>query len=311
MLGLSSLRRATPPPAAQHSSRPGSPVRRSIPLWLALPALLAYTFVVMYPAVTSVFYSVTDWSGLGSGASFVGLSNYAETFTTAESQQALVNTLLLALVVTCTATVSGLGLALALQRRTRLNYILRLSWFLPAALPTIAAGYIWSFIYSPDGPLDQIWRALLPTIPAPGFLATPTTALWCIMVIVLWQSWGYSLVICASGLESIDREVLEAALVDGASPPQRFRYITLPLLRTALGVSATITLVNAMLVFGQIIGTTGGGPGYATETLAIEIYRQAFIYAHFGFGMALGIVVGIVVLATSGLLVLWTFGGRD
>jgi raffinose/stachyose/melibiose transport system permease protein len=275
---------------------------------MATPAIAVYTVVVIYPAAAAVYYSLTNWSGLGA-VRFTGLSNYRALFSSPESRQALVNTLILTAVTTAACVILGLALAVALQRRTRANIVLRLLWFLPAALPTIAAGYMWAFIYSPDGPLVRLWNAVLP-FGAPGFLASQAGALWSIAVIVIWQSVGYSVIILIAGLEGIAPETIEAAVVDGAGAWRRFWRIKLPLLRQAIAICSVITIVNTMLVFGQVVATTNGGPGYATQTLATEIYSQAFMLSRYGYGMALGIAVAVLVCAAAGI-VLWVIDPRD
>lgn len=285
--------------------------RVRIGFWMVLPGLGVYSLIVVYPTIQAIYYSFTNWNGLGSGAGFVGLGNYTTALAhDPEIRQAFTHTLLAALCITVGGNLLGLAVALLLQRRNRLNHVLRVLWFLPAALPTIIAGYIWLFLYSPQGPLVEIWKALLPNTTPPGFLGDPHQALWSIIVIAIWQSTGFAMIIFLAALEGIDREILEAAHVDGAGYFRRLRDITLPLLRPALGVSGVITVMNGMFLFGEVIATTQGGPGYSSQTLATELYRQAFEFEKFGYGMAVGNLLAIISVAAAGL-VLWVVSGRD
>lgn len=303
--------RAGRPPAGRRPRTPLKLGRVRIGFWMVVPGLAVYSLVVAYPTIMSVYYSFTNWDGLGTGSRFVGLSNYVTAIADdPEVQQAFTHTLLAALCITVGGNLVGLVVALVLQRRNRLNYVLRLLWFLPAALPTIIAGYIWLFLYSPQGPLIEIWDKLLPHTAPPGFLGDPNEALWCIIVIAVWQSTGFAMIIFLAALEGIDREIIEAAQVDGAGSLGRLRHIVLPLLRPAMGVSGVITVMNGMFLFGEVIATTNGGPGYSTQTLATELFRQAFEFEKFGYGMAVGNLLAIISVAAAGL-VLWMVSGRE
>ncbi len=308
------LREAPPNARRAFPGRRRAPVklgRVRIGFWMVLPALIVYTGIVAYPTVMAVYYSFTNWNGLGSGSRFIGFSNYVTAIARdPQVGQAFVHTLLAALVITVGGNLVGLASALALQRRNRLNYVLRLLWFLPAALPTIIAGYIWLFLYSPQGPLVEIWKAVLPHVAVPGFLGDPNQALWCIIAIAVWQSTGFAMIIFLAALEGIEPEIVEAAQVDGAGYFRRLRRITLPLLRPALGVSAVITVMNGMFLFGEVIATTDGGPGYSSQTLTTELFRQAFEFEKFGYGMAVGNLLAVISVAVAAVL-LWMVSGHE
>lgn len=276
----------------------------------AFPSLALYSIFVIYPSVATLYYSFTNWNGLGKSWHIVGLANYRSVLSSTLERTALSNTVEATIGIVIGSNLLGLVLALLLFRRSKLNYFLRLVWFLPAALPGIVAGYIWTFLYSPQGPFDSIWHAIDPSAVPPGFLGSPHQALPSIVAIVIWQSSGYSMVILLAGLQAIDHQVQEAARVDGASRFQRFRYITLPLLRPAFTVSVVLTTVTGMLLFDAVVATTDGGPGYSTETLATQLYKQAFLFNNFGFGMAMGVLMSVLILVTTGLL-MWVLNRRD
>ena len=140
----------------------------------------------------------------------------------------------------------------------------------------------------------------------------PHHAGWTILVVLIWQYSGLAMVIYLAGLQGISDELYEAAAVDGASLWRQFRRITLPLLAPAITASATITLIFGLRVFDQVLGLTGGGPVDSTETLATQVYKQAFAFGRFGYGAALALILTalIAVLGLAQLLLLRTGEAR-
>lgn len=265
-----------------------------------VPALVVYLFVIIYPTLDTIYYSLTNWSVLEGPAKFVGLANYETALSSGGFQAAILHTLVFAVSLTVGDNLLGLGLALALKRRSRVNYLARLAWFVPAVLPTIATAYLWKFIYSPLGPIAQLWRDIFHSV-APGFLASPSQAIWSIVAIVIWQGAGYSMIIYLAGLETIPNEQLEAALIDGASSSKRVRYVLVPQLWGAAVVSTTLALIPGLMLFTRVLATTGGGPGYATQTVSLLVYNEAFAYSSFGYGMALAVLLLIGIALIGGV----------
>lgn len=275
----------------------------------ALPGLTLYSVLVAYPAVATAYYAFTNWNGLAQHWHFIGLKNFISVLSSGLERTAFVNTCEATVGIALGANIVGFVVALLLQKRTKFNYVMRLLWFLPAALPSIVAGYIWTFIYSPSGPLDTIWVSLHLGAP-PGFLGSPKEALPSIIVVAIWQVSGYAMVLLLAGLQAIDEQLHEAARVDGAGALQRLRFVTLPLLRPAFAVSFVFSTVTGLLLFDIVVATTDGGPGYATETLATQLYKQSFEYNNFGWGMAMGVLMGIMVLGVSAAM-LWIFNRKE
>lgn len=275
-------------------------IRRNVPsFWFLAPALGMYAFVVLYPTISTIYYSFTNWSILGSKAKLIGLRNYAAVLKNPETNAAILHTLELAGVLTVGVNVIGLAVALVLRRRNRLTYMLRLVWFLPAVLPTIAVAFLWTFIYSPLGPIAEIWTDLFHSS-GPGFLGSSQGALWSIAAIVIWQGSGYAMVIYSAGLETIPQSLFEAAEVDGAGPLARIRFVVLPQLWAPAIVSTALALIPGLQIFTRVLATTGGGPGYSTVTLSLLVYDEAFAFNRFGYGMALAVVLLIGVAVIGG-----------
>lgn len=265
-----------------------------VPWLFALPALLLYLAFFLVPSVVGGGYAFTDWNGF-SPATWVGLENFREAFTLPEARAAFVHTLLLAAAYVVVVNLVGLGLAVGLHRSLKSRNVLRTLFFAPAAVSPLAVAYIWQFILQPDGPFNEALRAVGLGGLAQSWLGDPTWALWAVLVTMVWQFCGYHMVIYLAGLQTIQDELYEAAEIDGARTWRVFFDITRPQLLPAFTISIALSLIGSLKVFDQVIALTGGGPGFASETLATEVYKQAFVSSRFGFSAALALVLSVVV----------------
>lgn len=266
-------------------------------LFLAPAAVLALSIIVV-PAFGGLYFSFTDWRGFGP-FEWVGLDNYVRVFENERSANALRNTLVLAVAVVLAQNVLGLLLALALYTPFRGRNVLRVIFFLPVVVSPVIIGYLWQFIYGFNGPINQFLRAVgLDGLVRP-WLGEPQTALWAVAIAVVWQLTGSAMVIYLAGLEGISQDVLAAASMDGAGAFKRLIHIRLPLLAPAITINLALSLITGFRIFDQIIAMTGGGPGYATETIATAIYRESVVYGEFAAGLALSIILAISVAVFS------------
>jgi raffinose/stachyose/melibiose transport system permease protein len=287
---------ARPRPASPR--RPGRRRRFSVttPSWLfAAPALFVYALVVLYPAISGVFYAFTDWSGIGEDMSFVGLANFRTLLDDEQAMGSIGNTLLLTVAIVAVQNGIGLLLALGVHAKLRSRALLRVIFFAPVVVSPVMVAFLWKYIYNPDPSaglngllgLDVNW------------LGDPSVALWSVAGMVVWQYAGYSMVIFLAGLEGVPKELHEAAMIDGAGTFQRFRYVTWPLLAPALTINMMLSTIGGLKLFDQIFATTNGGPGYATETLSTVLYKQAFVFGKFGYSTAIALVLALFVAAVS------------
>ncbi|MEY4423148.1 MAG: Lactose transport system permease protein LacF [Actinomycetota bacterium] len=267
--------------------------------WWAAPALTAVFFVHYVATVYGASYSFTDFTGLGE-ANWVGFDNYVQLTQDPAVLGSIGNTFFLALLYFAAVTVIGLLLALALNRSLKTRYLLRVILFLPVVLSSLAVSYIFKFIFEADGALNRI----LIFFGLPGdtlWLADPKTAIWTILVVMIWQNIGISMVILLAGLATVPAELEEAAAIDGASIFDRFWHITFPLIQPAIAISTTLALISGLRVFDQVVAMTGGGPYGATETLSTVIYKYTFEYSNYGYGAALAVVFTLVLAAAAGI----------
>ncbi|MET4924402.1 sugar ABC transporter permease [Streptomyces sp. PSRA5] len=284
---------------AQHRARPS--VRRHIaaPWWFAAPAMLLFAFVVLVPSTRGVYYAFTDWDGLDPDFSFVGLDNFGAMFRDPDAMQAIWHTLLIAVAVTVIQNAFGLLLALGVNSVIKSRNVLRVFLFAPAVVTPIVTAYLWRNLLSPDGAVNSLLRAVGLASWEQDWLGDPDIALWSVVGVVVWQFGGYSMVIFLAGLQSVPREIYEAADIDGAGPVRRFWSVTRPLLAPALTINLMLSIIGGIKLFDQVYALTGGGPGHATDTLSTLIYKDAFTLGEFGYSIALAVVLTIIVAVTS------------
>jgi raffinose/stachyose/melibiose transport system permease protein len=288
-------------PAARRFLRSGG--QREVPWLFLAPAAVAYLLAMVAPTIATAVLSFTDFSGVGVPLHWVGLEHYRETFQDEQAAGSLRNTLILTAVSVVVQNALGLALALALHKPFRGRTFLRVVFFAPVVLSPVVIGYLWQYIYSPDGGINRVLQAAGLDGLTQVWLGDPKLALWAIAVVLVWQSVGFTMIIYAAGLEGVPDELLEAAEIDGAGPWRRFRDVTLPLLAPALTINLALSLINGLRTFDQVLAMTGGGPGYATETVSTVIYKQ-FANGEYAYSTALAVELTIAIVALSAIQVL-------
>lgn len=229
------------------------------------------------------------------GRPFIGLANYGELVGTPRFWEALGHTAFFAAVSVAAEVVLGLGLALALHRTFRGRGLVRALSLLPWAIPTVVAGLLWRFLFEADaGLVNATLRATGLASDPPAWLVHNLLAWVPVIVADVWKATPFVALLLLAGLQAIDPAVHEAAAVDGAGRWRRLRHVTLPLLRPAIGVAVVFRLLDAFRVFDLIYVTTGGGPGTATEPLALYTFAALLQHLRFGYGAALSVTVFLV-----------------
>ncbi len=267
--------------------------RRALLLW-TVPGLLLVLSVHYAAVIAGTWYAFTDWNGI-STPHFIGLRNFQQLFHDQGARTAFVNTVILAAAFVVLVNLFGLIFALALHRGVKTRNVLRSAFFAPVAMSPLAVSYIWQFIFAYDGALNGALRAIGLGSLRRAWLADPSTALWMIFVVMVWQFSGLMMMFYLAGLQGIPDELDEAAAVDGAGTLARVRTLTLPLLAPSVTVSMTFSAVLGLRVFDQVVALTNGGPAGATETLATQVYEQTWIFGHFGYGDAFALLMTLFV----------------
>jgi multiple sugar transport system permease protein len=272
------------------------------PYLFLLPTAVLYGLYTLWPIGASWWYSFVSWTGFETEKTFVGLQNYRDVLADPLFWNSFKITMLF-MVVTVPLRV-GLGLAIALllnHPRLPFQRLFRTAFFLPVVTTTAIVGVVMQFIFDPaSGPVN----VALQGVGAGGgvdFLGSPETALWTVMVVHTWKWVGVTMIYWLAALQTVPRDVLEAAEVDGASPWQSFRLVRLPLLVPFLVIITLLTIEQNLQIFDLVLTMTGGGPFFATEVIEIYIYRWAFAATipQLGFASAAAVVLGLVLLVVG------------
>jgi raffinose/stachyose/melibiose transport system permease protein len=264
-----------------------------------VPALLLFAFVVLVPSVRGVCYAFTDWDGLDPGFSWIGLHNFSEMLSDGTAMRAVWHTLLIAVAITVVQNGIGLLLALGVNSMIKTRNVLRVLLFAPAVVTPIVTAYLWRNLLGPDGAVNSLLAAVGLGGWQQDWLGSPRWALWMVVLVVVWQFAGYSMVIFLAGLQSIPREIYEAAAIDGSGSLRRFWSIIRPLLAPAITINLMLSIIGGIKLFDQVYALTGGGPGHATDTISTLIYQNAFTLGEFGYSTALAVVLTVIVAIAS------------
>jgi len=276
--------------------------RKWLPYILALPILIYEGIFILYPMAVGVKYSLTDIEFGSSSAPWVGLKNYHRMLTDHTFWLAVRITIEYSLAVIVAALSVALGTALLMNRAFRGRGIFRAVLTTPWAFPDIPTTIIFLWMMNPlFGVLSEMARWLPWIHNSPSWTLDPRLALATIVLISVWKGFPfYSLVILAA-LQGVPPELYEAAIVDGADAPTRFRYITLPAIKPTLMLLALLAFIFSYQQYTLIWQTTGGGPAFATQTLSILIWNEAFQYFDYSYAAAVG-VAGFVLSIFAALL---------
>lgn len=275
------------------------------------PALVVFTLFVALPVVAAIYLSLTAWNGVSwDTASFVGFQNYADAFGEPRFWNALRNNLVLIPYFVILPAILGLiPAALVHQMKLRGSRWFQAGIFLPYIMPGVLIGVVWRWMLNPVfGPVNSVLKDL--GFKPPTWLADFTWALPTIGFIGAWAAYGFCYVVFVAGIQKIPTDLYDAARLDGASPWQEFRAVTLPGLNREIAVVLSVNLINALRAYDVVKATTDGGPGNATSVLALYMMNSAFGSNRAGYGIAIAIFLAVVTLLLS-LLVLRLFGDRD
>ncbi|WP_320673013.1 carbohydrate ABC transporter permease [Patulibacter defluvii] len=290
-----------PPARGRRRARAG---RRDPWPWFALPAIAFVLIFFAAPFVLNAGFAFSDWSGFSDEISFNGLDNFRALIDQDLFVNAVKVTVLYALVTLVLQTAISLPLALMLVENSRINTVFRSLFFVPVLISPLAAGYVWKGLLAPDGPINGAIAFVLPGGFDWNWLGEPSTALPAVALIDAWKWSGLITLVYIAGLKAIPKEMIEAAMLDGAGAFQRFWRIRLRLLAPAMTFNVAVTLVGALSAYDVVAATTGGGPGDHTTTLNVAM-RGQWGQSFFGPASALSLTVTALVIVTAVPLVAW------
>ncbi|HZY49231.1 MAG TPA: sugar ABC transporter permease, partial [Devosia sp.] len=264
---------------------------------LLLPSLIGMGAFYLLPVAASLVLSFAEWDLL-TPIKWIGLGNYAAILNDGTMWQALRNTILFILGYLPSVVVLGLALALLLNRRLKGRTIFRAIYFVPVVTSWVAVSLIWKWLLNPQYGLINYGLSLI-GIKGPGWLFDPSWALPGVVLTSIWKDMGFVTVIYLAGLQEIPEHLFEAAALDGATPWQRFRTITWPMLAPTTFFVTTISLISSFQVFDQVWIMTQGGPAGATSTMVELIYKNAFSYSKMGYASAISWVLFLFIFTVT------------
>ncbi len=267
-------------------------------LFFLPPALLLFTFFVVWPILSAANLSLYKWSGYGEVTDFVGLQNFQRIARHRIFHQAMWNSLKLILASLFIQLPLALAMALLIYKKTTVNTAFRLIFFAPYILAEVATGIIWSFIFDGNyGVSAQIagWLGVEKFF----ILADRNFAFLTIITVVVWKYFGYHMMIFIAALQAVPADLLEAAEIDGASPWKIVWHVKLPLISHAIKLSAFFAIVGALQVFDIIIPLTNGGPNNSTHSIVSYLYIFGLGQMNIGYGSAVGVVLFLLCVTTA------------
>ncbi len=268
-------------------------------LLFVAPFLLFFMFFFLLPFVQGTAYSFTDWNGISTVKKFVGLKNYTKALgSDSRFHNSLYVTTVYTLAVVVLSNLFGLLLALAIESAGRFKNKLRTGFFLPYIFSLVVVGFTWKLMLT--NAAQNVFKETGLGFFGLDFLGNPNLSMISVIVMSVWQGLGYYLIIYIAGIQGIDKSVEESAQMDGAYGIRKFFYITLPLLMPSVTICVFTSIAGTFKAFDSVFVLTSGGPGYATETIALNIYNEAYGSANlFGYGMAKAVILAVIILVIT------------
>lgn len=262
-----------------------------------VPGLVLYSIFFLYPTVSALFYSFTDWDGFSDAFAFIGFDNFERAFTgDSIFRKTIGNNLKFMLVVVVFQTIVALAFAMILIKNTKTTVFLRALYFFPTILSSVSVAFIWAFVYDPSlGILNQLLEGIGLGFIAQNWLGNANIAIYSLAITQVWFHAGQMLIVFVAGLQAIPQEMYEVAKIEGASKWQTFRSVTWPLLAPSATIVVAYTTIQSFKAFDLVFAMTGGGPNNSTEIIATYIYDIAFRNYQFGYASAISVIFMIII----------------
>lgn len=259
--------------------------------WLAIPGLVVFSVFFLLPTLLSFFFSMTVWNL--TEWRFTGFDNFTMFFREPSLKGAVLNTVIYAFATSMSKTVIALFIAVILSSALPTRNFLRSFIFFPTIVSTVAIGIVFSSLMHPSRGLINAALKLV-SVTGPDWLGNPGLALYSVAMTDLWRGVGMAMIIYVAGIAAIPTEYGEALLVDGGNAWDKFRHITLPLLRSSMNSVIILSLIGGLRSFDLIWAMTGGGPGFSTEVLSSLVYKQ-YVSGFYGLSTAGNIILLVLV----------------
>lgn len=265
-------------------------------LGFTMPALILVTAFILIPFLMTVKYSFMRWNGISKAATYLGPDNYIKFFTDDKAIGALVFTLLFAVSFVIIVNVLAISIAVLLDGRIPGKGFFRAALYIPNVISLVVIGFIWKFIFGKV--FDSIYASVASeslTFLTWSWLGAPSLAKVSVVLVTIWQSLGFYVIVYVAALQSVPGDLIEAATIDGAGWFRRFFSVTIPMIMPSITFSIFYAISNSFKTFDMIFTLTDGGPGWATTTMALDIYKTAFNSNQFGYGSAKSVILFVIV----------------
>ena len=267
--------------------------QKMLPYIMILPAMVIFSVFVIYPVFYMLYVSFFDWN-MVADMEFIGIENYLDMFTDKDFWKVLGNTFRFMLMMVPTAIILSLAIALYLKKNTRINRILQNVMFMPNIVSLVSISFIWMWMMDQDRGLFNFVLSLFHVDPV-NWLGDPKVAMLSLVIVNVWKSLGYYVLIFVAALQGIPGYLYEAAALDRAKPISVFFKITLPMLSPTLFFLILTGIIGSFKTFECVSLMTAGGPADSTNTLVYELYQQGFVYYNTGYASAMGVILMLIV----------------
>ncbi|RIX60567.1 sugar ABC transporter permease [Paenibacillus nanensis] len=264
---------------------------------LVAPGLLLFLFMVCFPIAMSAYYGMTDWRGIGD-YQFIGLDNYIEILTRdGVFWRSLLNALLLLAATLLIQHPIALLFSIFVTHAGRFEKLFRTVFFIPAVISIVVTSKMWVSVFHPNyGVLNKLLTAVGLESLKQDWLGDPSLAIWCVIFVIMWQGFGYALLLYYAGLQGIPKDLYEAAELDGAGRMKLYTKVVIPLLTPMVRVAVVIAVTACLKQMETIFLMTNGGPLNTTQFIGNYLYKTAFSSSLYGYGNAISVIFVIVCL---------------
>lgn len=268
--------------------------KNKVSFGFAAPAFIIYTGLLVIPIIMAFYISFFKWNGFNE-MEFLGLENYVNLFHDQRLGNAVINTLIIAASVIVVVNVLGLCLAMLVNKASKVNNFFRTIFFIPFVLSAVALSFVWKSILAYNGVLNGLLTSLGQSDLAGNWLGQRGTALLCIIIVEIWRTLGYHMMLYLAALQAVPGELYEACTVDGGNRWNKFRNVTLPLIVPGMSVSILMSIINELRIYDVVKIMTDGGPGYDTETVVYNIVANGFSNNIVGYSSAIAVILFLVI----------------
>ena len=256
------------------------------------PGTVLFLAVVIVPFIYGLYLTLTSWDGTSLSKPFVGLQNFADAFKDTTYWQAMGRTVIYSAFAVILINIVAFALAYLVTSGVKGQNFFRAGFFVPNLIGGIVLGYVWQFVF--NRAFVAIGNAISGGTTTVSLLSTPNGAMFCLILVSVWQYAGYMMLIYVAGFMSVSKDVQEAAMIDGCTPSQAMKNVTIPLMRSSFVQCIFLSITRCFVVYDVNLSLTKGEPFGSSVMAAMHVYNQAFTYKNYGLGQAEAVILFLV-----------------